>query len=262
MVDLQKVDEELQQYLRLEQYPLAIKMLRSEEEIPAKVRRPQQDMGFQVATCQAISASRRYGWNLALGREDLSCALGIAALGMEPLIDYYTEGNLCEGMYTETAKAGKKSEAAIDRFDLGEYRYVLLSPLNRATFDPDVIVIYGNSAQVMRLVQASLYKRGGQLTSSFGGRVDCADIIVTTMKTGECQVILPCTGDRFFAQTQDHEMAFTIPHGKIAEVMEGLKGTHAHGIRYPATPFLMYQGKFPPTYDKLLQLWDEQNTEG
>jgi uncharacterized protein (DUF169 family) len=261
MVDLQTVDAAFQEYLRLEHYPLAIKMLQSEEGLPRNARRPKQDMGFQMATCQAISAARRYGWSLALGREDLSCALGIAALGMEPLIDYYTDGNLCEGMYTETAAAGKTSEAAIDRFDLGKYPYVLLAPLSRASFEPDIIVIYGNSAQVMRLVQASLYKRGGRLTSSFGGRVDCAEIIVTTMKTQECQVILPCTGDRFFAQTQDHEMAFTIPYGKITEVVEGLKGTHKSGIRYPGTPFLMYQGKFPPKYDKLLQLWEEQKQE-
>jgi uncharacterized protein (DUF169 family) len=262
MVDLRQVEQGLHEFLRLEHYPLAIKMARSEADIPAKTRRPHQDMHLQMATCQAISAARRYGWAMALGREDMCCAPGIAALGLEPSIGFYTEGNLCEGMYTETAEAGKASEAAVDRFDYGDYQYVVMAPLNRATFEPDVLLIYGNSAQVMRLVQAALYKSGGKLTSSFGGRLDCADIIVTTMKTQECQVILPCTGDRFFAQTQDHEMAFTIPGSKIAEVMEGLQQTHRHGVRYPATPFLMYQGKFPPKYDQLLNLWEEQKQEG
>jgi uroporphyrinogen decarboxylase len=108
----------------------------------------------------------------------------------------------------------------------------------------------------MRLVQAALWKRGGKLTSSFGGRIDCSEIIVTTMKTNECQVILPCSGDRMFGQTQDHEMAFTIPYSKIGEVLEGLRGTHKGGIRYPITQFMEYEGKLPPRYMEVNKMWD------
>ena len=35
----------------------------------------------------------------------------------------------------------------------------------------DVVVVFGNSAQVMRSVQAALYHQGRYLTSSFGGRL-------------------------------------------------------------------------------------------
>ena len=88
----------------------------------------------------------------------------------------------------------------------------------------------------MRLTQAALWKRGGRLASSFEGRAVCADIIVTTMQTGEPQVILPCSGDRIFGQTQDHEMAFAIPWARMEEIVEGLRGTHNGGIRYPDHP--------------------------
>jgi uroporphyrinogen decarboxylase len=84
----------------------------------------------------------------------------------------------------------------------------------------------------------------------------CADIIVTTLRTDQPQVILPCSGDRIFGQTQDHEMAFTIPWAQIEEILEGLRGTHAGGIRYPITQFMEYEAKMPPRYMEVNRLWD------
>jgi len=133
-----------------------------------------------------------------------------------------------------------------------------VAPLDRATFEPDLVCIYANPAQVMRLTQAALWKRGGRLHSSFEGRAVCADIIVTTMQTGEAQVILPCSGDRIFGQTQDHEMAFAIPWARMEEIVEGLRGTHAGGIRYPITQFMEYEAKLPPRYMEVNRLWDAE----
>ena len=52
---------------------------------------------------------------------------------------------------------------------------------------------------------------GGRLTSTFGGRIDCAEEIIAPMKSGKCEIIPPCYGERIFAHTQDHEMAFSFP---------------------------------------------------
>ena len=121
-----------------------------------------------------------------------------------------------------------------------------------------MVVVYANPAQVMRLTQAALWKTGGRLASSFQGRIVCADIIVTTMQTGQPQVILPCSGDRIFGQTQDHEMAFAIPWARMSEIIEGLEGTHRGGIRYPITQFMEYEAKLPPKYMEVNRLWDAE----
>jgi uroporphyrinogen decarboxylase len=161
-------------------------------------------------------------------------------------------------MYTETKEAGQRSEAAVDRFAPGQYYALLVAPLDRATFEPDLVCVYANPAQVMRLVQAALWKRGGKLASAFGGRIDCSEIIVSTMRTDQPQVILPCSGDRIFGQTQDHEMAFTIPWNQMEEIIEGLRGTHAGGIRYPITQFMEYEAKMPPRYMEANRVWDAE----
>jgi MtaA/CmuA family methyltransferase len=233
-------------------------MFRHGEPLPEKAKRPSRDFKKGFANCQTIDMVRRYGWTIALTREDSICSLGITAMGFDKELKFYRDGNLCEGMYTETAEAGSRSEAAVDKFSYNQYQALVATPLDRCDFEPDLICIYGNPAQVMRLVQAALWKRGGKLTSSFGGRIDCSEIIVTTLRTRECQVILPCSGDRIFGQTQDHEMAFTIPFHRVEEILEGLRGTHKGGIRYPITQFMEYEGKFPPRYMEVNRMWDAQ----
>ena len=54
MADLKAVEQALNTYIRPLTFPLAIKMLKSDEEIPEKTRRPFQQMKKKVAICQGI----------------------------------------------------------------------------------------------------------------------------------------------------------------------------------------------------------------
>lgn len=258
MEDLKQAYESLMEYLLLQSYPIAIKMLAKGEAIPEKARRPMRDMERRFSTCQGYNIVRRYGWTVVMTKEDMQCSLGVLVLGFDKPLPVYTQGNLCEGMYTATVEAGARSEAAVDRQEPGRYQAILMGPLHKADFVPDVVCLYGNSAQIMRLVQAALWHRGGKLTSSFGGRLDCADLLVTPIKTGECNVVLPCSGDRIFAQVQDDEMAFTIPYRRLPEILEGLRETHKAGHRYPTPSYLRYEAKFPEKYMALFPLWEAE----
>lgn len=245
-------DAKLNQYLRLGSFPVAVKFLESWDDAPPKARRPARDLDHRFTTCQAIATSRRFGWTLALGREDSSCVLGAIALGLEKRLPSYTEGNLCVDLYTETLEAGRQSEASVPMLPEAKYVGVVTAPLSRTNFVPDSIVIYGNSAQIMRLGQAWLWKRGGTLGSAFRGRIDCADLAIAPFLSGEPQMIVPCTGDRIFGQVQDHEIAFSFPFTVMDEIIEGLEATHKAGAtRYPVTNWMTYTGGFPPSYDAL-----------
>lgn len=254
---LVEYDEKLNRYLRLNTFPVAVRFLRSWEEMPERAKRPLKDMNNRFTTCQAIAMSRRFGWVLALGREDSSCVLGAMALGLEKRLPHYTEGNLCINLYTDNLKAGRLSEESVPRLPEGKYVGVVTAPLQRTSFEPDSIVIYGNGAQIMRLGQAYLWKRGGTLKSEFRGRIDCADIAIAPMIKGEPQMIVPCSGDRIFGQVQDHELAFGLPFFLLEEILEGLEATHKVGTRYPVTNWLSYTGGFPPSYDEYRQMLDQ-----
>ncbi|MFP6871463.1 MAG: DUF169 domain-containing protein [Nitrospinota bacterium] len=256
-------DERLNQFLRLNSFTVAVRFIQSWDELPPRTKRPLKDMDNRFTTCQAISMARRYGWVIALGREDSSCVLGAVALGLEKKLPYFAEGNLCINLYTESLEAGRLSEESVPRLPPGKYVGILAAPLSRTAFEPHSIVIYGNGAQVMRLGQAWLWKRGGTLSTQFRGRVDCADIAIAPFIDGEPQMVVPCTGDRIFGQVQDHEIAFSFPYSMMDDILEGLEATHKAGAsRYPVTNWLTYTGGFPQSYEDYRHMLDEAGPPG
>jgi len=253
MLDLKEIDRELNLYVRPSSFPLAIKACRSLEEIPPKAKSPKKDMGMRIPLCQGIGMARRYGWTVAMTKQDVYCSALIAMGFHKPTDftpqDFYDEGKLCAGAYyTATDEAGAKTEQATMKFDHNEYHGFVFSPLFRAAFEPDVILVYGDPAQTMRMGLGALHMQGGVLEATFSGRLGCSQIIVRPIRTGECQFVLPGMGERMYASTQDHEMAFAIPKEKIEEFMEGLRGTHKGGLRYPIPTFLRYPPIYIPVY--------------
>jgi len=257
MANVKDIEQALNTYIRPLTFPLAIKMLKSEDEIPEKTRRPFQQLKKKVAICQGIGMARKLGWAIAMGKEDMQCSLGAAPFGFFKNIDFWAEGNIAGGMFTASKEIGKKEEDLIDRFDYGLYSHILVAPLNRAAFEPDLYMMYGNPAQVMRLIQGALYSEGGAITSSAMGRLGCASII-TVMTKDECRYVVPGNGDRVFGMTQDWEMAFMAPASKMDTVIEGLASTHKTGVRYPITSFLTFEPTFPPAYQEQMKIWQEE----
>lgn len=256
---LKNLELAINQFVRPDTFPLAVKMVKKVESLPERTKRPKKEFGHEIAICQLFSIARRYGWQVAAGEEDIGCPLALTAFGFKPETAGFTCGEMCGGMYTESNELGAKTEAEVPRFSFQKYRYILCAPISRAGFSPDFYLIYGNTAQVMRLVTAYLWKQGGYISSRFSGRLDCADIGIETIITKKPQVILPCYGDRVFGQTQDFEMAFTFPAGKENDIIEGFKGTHKGGIRYPTPSFLKYKPEFPKHYYRLFEEWKQQN---
>jgi uncharacterized protein (DUF169 family) len=227
-MDLKQVNETLNFYIRPQTFPLALRLCQSENELPEKVRMPVRDLGYQIALCQGVGLARRFGWTMAIGKEDQCCIGGAAAMGF-------------------ISEAPGLAPVGSDKtLDFGKYSHLLIAPIHNATFEPDVVVIYGNSAQAMRLVQAASPAFGQGISAIASGTGDCGDIVARTSKSGECQFILPSGGDRVFGSTQDHEVIFSMPWDKVDAVMKGLEETHKAGFRYPILTDLRHRPALPP----------------
>src|SRR5205814_8997681 len=101
MIDVKTADRELQLYVRPQTFPVAIRMLRPGEDIPDRARRPARDFKKLSMNCQVIDMARRYGWMIALTRDDSICSLGIAALGLRKPPPRSTSAPLAGGMDRE-----------------------------------------------------------------------------------------------------------------------------------------------------------------
>lgn len=254
-MEMKQLSQALDLYIRPGTYPLALKLLSSSQEIPTKARIPKRDLNTEVALCQAMAMGRRYGWTVAFGRDDHYCPYGALTLGHVPLKPFFLEAEYWkEGMLPGTREGAIKSNKAKKTLPYNKDSYLLISPLDRADFNPDLIVIYANPAQVMRLVMAALQGKGGAITSSASGGRDCSDIIAAPLLDGECHYILPGGGDRIWGLTQDDEMVFSIPVGQAETVANGLEATHKIGWRYPIPSFIRFTPEQPPPLRKLMEV--------
>src|SRR5580704_2067365 len=150
-MDTTTATAKLEEFIRPTTFPVAVRFLRNGEAPPPKAKRPLADMDRHVTVCQGWGIARRYGWTTVLRAEDMKCPLGALVAGFAIPNKFYEEGNLCAGMYTESAAAGARTEAATEKFAPGEIDGIVFGPLARVDFDPEILIIYGNAAQVMRL---------------------------------------------------------------------------------------------------------------
>ena len=54
-----------------------------QEQIPEGTRGPLKDLKVKMAHCQAQAIARKYGWAIAMTREDLGCAISGHTYGWE-----------------------------------------------------------------------------------------------------------------------------------------------------------------------------------
>jgi uncharacterized protein (DUF169 family) len=254
---LKALDDAVARHVRPDTFPLGIRMIKPGEPVPEGLRIPSQSLGEHWIVCQSIGVARRYGWGIAVGKEDVICPLSAIAFGFRAPNDEYFRGYASTGMYCENEEAASRLEAGTWRFEPGAYSHVCVAPLSRATFEPQIVAVYANSAQVMRLVNAALYSRGGRIESTTGGRLDCAEIVIQTMSTNAPKVIIPCNGDRVFGMAQDTEMVFACPWNFVDELLKGLEGTHKGGVRYPIPVAMRGTVTMPRHYQELLKMLEK-----
>jgi len=250
-VSLAKIDEAMSTYVRHQTHPLAIKMLNCEDDIPQDATQPLRDYGASFTLCQALALGRRDGLTIVLDKDSQSCPIALAGLGfVRP--EAYLSGKYALAPTNRPAEAQKKAAEAMPRFEFGKYKYILISPIRIASFDPDVILFYGNGAQVMRMIQAAVFASGESLTSSSSGAGGCLLPIVGPILEGKCKYTVPGNGERRLGLIADGELAFAMPRNRFEEVVRGLKLSHEGKQTYPISPgYLKLEYKMPPPYVEL-----------
>jgi uncharacterized protein (DUF169 family) len=240
--------------LRLKSFPVAVKFLKGEESFPEKARRPSTAMGKKINICQGVTMARNYGWMVGLSREDVICVPAAIVFGFTDSADPPASLSrlFCEATFATNEELAGKEISSMSRFENGEIAGIVVAPAEKAVFDPDLMLVYGNPAQVMRLAQAWSYITGERVSGQCGGKVECDEYLIAPYKEQSARIVIPGNGERIFAGTQDDEMTFAAPAKFLPELVKGLKEAgKAIGARYPVTPYQNFQPEFPKSYKVL-----------
>ncbi len=248
---LREMGRELQSFLRLKSRPVGVSLLEDGREPPPKTRRP-RDRGLTLTVCQAMTWARTYGWSVAMEKEDNLCIPAGLAFGFlkstrmsnaQALSRYMVEAGWCSSL------ENPQDWLIMDR----PCRCILIEPLERATMEPHVVIVYGDPSQILKLIHGYGYTTGKRVKIQTSGRMACCEYLIAPFILGEPVVSIPGTGDRVFPATQDTEITFSLPFSMLSKTLEGMKvaGKKIGGNRYPFIPYMLHQAQFPPMYEEL-----------
>jgi uncharacterized protein (DUF169 family) len=251
--------EALTKYGRFTTQPVGIKLAKAGEKIQQKAKYPLKDIGNRLSACQGMTIARTIGWTIVFTKEDHACPLGSIFLGhIKP--DTFLDGKIA-GFYQDQEDCARVMEASFPRWPLNSVQETWLAPLNRCEFTPDLVVVYGNPAQILSLIQAANFRKGSGIKSQSGGRGGCSGWIAGVVQADECSYMIPGPGERVFAGTQDHEMSFAIPYSKIENFIDGLEHIGRKGAyKYPVPNLaILSEPKFPKDYYSLDPQWQNDH---
>lgn len=252
MNDFNEFGKELEARLHLRTSPTAIKMLKNEEDIPKGAVRPKKDLGLHLDLCQAFAQSRRDRLIVAMLKEDNWCYVPVIALGLAEPPDFFLEGYTDFPSRVADLEAAKNLAKRSPRLELGKYIGIVSAPLRMTNFEPDLSVIYCNSAQLRCLLVAMKYKTGYLVTSTLEPGGACVQCTVPVLQSGDCKVTVPCGGDRKRALAQEDELIFSVPTSKLEDLMIGLRHFDEMGAGYlQFAPDMRPEHPLPELYVKL-----------
>ena len=256
MTELEKWREAGTDYynkLRLLTYPLAIKYIKDESEIPENALRPSK-IDQRLSLCQAFTTARRLGRSIGMTFEDNHCITSSFVQGWEYMpgkeilksqiiSGYHSNPSAEMRIQLQFSELITKEAMAKIKGNIG----FVVSPLTKTDVIPDVILTYGNPAQIGNIIHALTYE-GRFLVNNqafLGYGESCIKGVLVPYISNKSQVVLPGTGDRILAMTTENEMAFGMPAKRLFYILKNLfKSGEANNMGMPSR-FVLFDMPFP-----------------
>jgi len=242
--------QEMERLLRLKAGPIAYKRLEKAAELDeiAEV----MPLDRRASFCQVPAMVRTMGLTIGATRDNFGerCA---RINGLAPTTEKQVawEAESFANTWFANVEEARKQMAAYPLVPPGEA--VVLAPLAAGKFEPDVILIYANPAQMMLLMNGLQFKDYQRFQFFFIGEGSCADGLAQCYTTGKPALAIPCLGERSFGAVGDDEMVMALPPAMMAKAVEGLQALKARGIGYP----IMYLGPLCDPSPVLVQIYPE-----
>ena len=202
---------------------VAVKLFDDIKQVPEGLPRPESKIYY----CEAVGKVMKEGKTLLLLAEDHGCNRGAYMLGVKEPPEIVVNGEMyAKSHMVETPRAGKRLIDQAPKIPVGKTAAILLTPLEEATFDPDVVLVSANPHQTLVIFNAANYKNGFEINLKFQVFVSfCAYATVLPFKYGKMNATIPQEQARMRSQFTNEEMLIGIPGEMletIAQVLSGL----------------------------------------
>jgi uncharacterized protein (DUF169 family) len=158
--------------------PVGIKFLAKR---PDRAERLNEPMAF----CEMLKRAQE-GNSFFADKENHTCEAGLYVLGQADVPDPFINGEFGAGLKIfEEPRSASRLYQYVPRIGKGVVNYIAFSPLDKLSFDPDVLIILSKTSQTEILLRAMSYRTGKMWLSKCSAAIGCAWIFVYPYITGE-----------------------------------------------------------------------------
>ena len=200
-----------------ERPPVGVKFLLNK---PKGIKKLDKGLAFCEMLGEAQKASPFYAV-----RENFTC-MGPVVLGMEEPDPIFESGQVGpkDGIYKE-ARANRRIYHYIPKLAKGTVRYVAFSPLDKLSFEPDVLTITATPAQAEILLRAHSYTTGKMLTTKSTPVLICAWLFIYPYLSGQLNYSVTGLGFGMKARgiLPEGLMLIAVPYDSLPMLVENLQ---------------------------------------
>jgi uncharacterized protein (DUF169 family) len=158
--------------------PVGVKFM---VERPESIERLDQNM----ALCEMLKSAQE-GNVFCVDRENHTCDAGTYVLGQTDAPEPFISGRFGAGLKIfEEPRSASRIYQYIPTVRRGVVNYVAFSPLDKLSFDPDVLIFLAKTDQTEILLRAMSYRTGKMWSSKFSPAIGCAWVYIYPYLTGE-----------------------------------------------------------------------------
>jgi uncharacterized protein (DUF169 family) len=219
MSDLQQISQDLVKRLSLRYEPVGITLYKETDTLPEGISFTEKEL---KSYCQALILAGE-GEVLLLKKEQMGCKLGTSVLGFEKDMEAYLDDGVLEkygvGLF-ETEEASAETILKSTYLEKGTTWAAFIAPISEFTQIPQVVVFTANSEEIMWLLYALNYEKGGQmdLPQSGGALGGCADITVQPMLKGISNITFLGLGCRLKSSIEPCDLMLGSPGDQIKTI--------------------------------------------
>ena len=213
------ISSKIKEKLGLSKSPVAVKFVLRPEDIPEGIKKIDEG----ARHCEMVQKASRGEIFYATGEEQV-CKGGAAALGLVEPPEKVKTGEMYLGLGRfSSLGSAKRTMDAIPKIEHMMYA-LMYAPLEKAEFDPDVIVVICTPAQAMILAQAIVYTLGGRFEADFAGIQSlCADAVAGPFTRKRPNITMGCSGSRKYAEIEPDEVIIGLNGENIGCVVNALE---------------------------------------
>jgi uncharacterized protein (DUF169 family) len=160
------------------------------------------------------------------GKEAHTCEAGVYVLGQAEVSEPFLSGEFGAGLKVfEGPRSASRIYRYIPKIGKGVANYIAFSPLNKLSFDPDILIILSKTSQTEILLRAMSYRTGKMWLSKYTGVIGCAWIFVYPYLSGNLNYTITGLGHgmrrrKLFPEGQQF---VSIPFDLLPSLLQSLK---------------------------------------